>query len=56
MTKEETQATISALLEERRGYVLRGDEQRLAQVDAQLRALGASAEKPATRASRRKAK
>lgn len=67
MTKEERKATISALLEEKRGYDLRavaaqeaGDEDavalaksRSAGVAAQLRALGAAAEKPASRAQRR---
>jgi hypothetical protein len=67
MTKEDRKATISALLEEKRGYQLRalaaeeaGDEDavalakmRSAGVDAQLRTLGANAEKPASRAQRR---
>jgi len=67
VTKEERKATISALLEEKRGYPAlldlaqeAGDEDaaalaksRSAGVDAQLRALGAVAEKPASRAQRR---
>lgn len=56
MTKEQDKATISALLEERRGYVNRGDDDRVAQVDAQLKALGAAAEKPSQRAQKRPAK
>lgn len=52
-TNEEKKAMIAALLEERRGYVNRGDDDRVAQVDAQLRRLGGSAEKPSQRAQRR---
>ena len=55
MTKEDEKATIAALLEERRGYVLRGETDRVVQVDAQLRHLGHDAEKPASRATRRPA-
>jgi hypothetical protein len=50
VTKEEKKATIAALLEERRGYVLRDEKDRVAQVDAQLRVLGHEAKKPAARA------
>lgn len=53
MTKEDREATISALIEERRGYVLRGEEERVALVDAELRRLGHEAKKPSARASRR---
>lgn len=53
MTKEDEKATISALLKERRGYVQRGDEERVKQVDAELRRLGASAEPKAKRATKR---
>jgi hypothetical protein len=53
VTKEEKQATIGALLEERRGYELRGEDDRVAQVDAQLKALGHEARKPAARAETR---
>lgn len=53
MTKEDTQATIAALLEERRGYVVRSEDERVAQVDAQLRALGHGAKRPSERASSR---
>jgi len=54
-TVEEKKATIRALIEERRGYVMRGLDDRVAAVDAQLRRLGASAEKPVQRASQRPA-
>lgn len=53
MTKEEIQATIRALLEERRGYERRGDAERVSAVDAELRRLGAQAEPKAKRASKR---
>jgi hypothetical protein len=53
MTKEDTQATIAALIEERRGYVAREEAERVAQVDAQLKALGHEAQKPSQRASNR---
>lgn len=53
MTKEETDAQIKALLEERRGYVNRGEDDRVAQVDKELKRLGAAAEKPSTRAQKR---
>lgn len=53
MTKEEKEASIKALLEERRGYVLRGLDDRVAAVDEQLKALGHQAKKPSERAQRR---
>lgn len=53
MTKEDDKATIDALLEERRGYVNRGETERVAMVDAELKKLGASAEKPVTRSQKR---
>ena len=69
VTKEEQQATIAGLLEERKGYVVRvldaeehadaerakAMNDRVAQVDAELKRLGASAEKPSKRASSRPA-
>lgn len=55
MTNEENKATISALLEERKGYERRGESKRVAEVDAQLKALGAGAEKPSKRAQKRPA-
>lgn len=53
MTKEDKQATIAALLEERRGYVNRGEDSRVAAVDEQLRALGHHAEKLSARSEKR---
>jgi hypothetical protein len=67
VTKEETKATMAALLEERRGYANRvllaeegGDEEqvkeakaRLAGVDAELRRLGGKAQKRVQTASTR---
>ena len=69
MTKQEQAATISALLEERRGYQIRllgaqeaGDAAsasamagRVAGVDAELKRLGSSAEKASKRAEKRPA-
>lgn len=56
MTEEERKRTIGALIEERRGYEMRGLTSRVAQVDEQLRSLGADAKPPVARAARRKAK
>lgn len=67
MTKERKQSTISALLHERLGYerrvakareiddekALADAEARVAAVDAELKKLGAAAEKPARRAETR---
>lgn len=53
MTKEEKQATIKALLEERRGYLSRDLEERVKEVDAQLRALGHGAQMRSKQAERR---
>jgi hypothetical protein len=55
VTKEEREATIRALLAERRGYELRGESERVAEVDAELRRLGHEAAKPQARAERRPA-
>jgi hypothetical protein len=44
------QAEIAALLEERRGYVMRGLPDRVQAVDAQLALLGHAAPEAATRA------
>ena len=55
MTDEQRKAKIAALLEERRGYVSRGLLNRAAQVDEQLRLLGAEGAPPVKRAERRKA-
>lgn len=68
-TSEEKKATIQALLEERRGYEQRvqaaeaaddseaaeGAKTRVKGVDAELKRLGASAEKPSERATTRPA-
>ena len=53
MTKEEQKATIAALLEERRGYVNRGEDARVAEVDKQLKALGHGAQKRSSQAEKR---
>ena len=53
MTNEEKKATIAALVEERRGYVARGEDSRVAEVDEQLRRLGAGARTGAQRGTRR---
>lgn len=53
MTKNEQGQTIAALLEERRGYVVRGLDDRVALVDAKLREIGHQAAKPSSRAERR---
>lgn len=55
MTDQERKAKISALLEERRGYEQRGLDDRVAAVDASLRALGAGGRAPAKRAEKRPA-
>jgi hypothetical protein len=54
LTKEQRENYIRALLEERRGYVLHGLDDRVAEVDAELARVGASAEPPAKRAATRK--
>lgn len=53
MTKEEKEASIKALLEERRGYLTRGEDERVAAVDAELKRLGAGAETASKKATRR---
>lgn len=53
MSKEQDQAKIAALLEEKRGYVVRGLDDRVAAVDAELGRLGAKGAPPAKRASKR---
>lgn len=67
MTKEQEKSTIAALVEERRGYEVRavgaeeaGDDEalaaakdRVAQVDAELKKLGAAATKASTRSEKR---
>lgn len=53
MTDEQREAKIRALLQERRGYVVRGLDDRVAQVDEQLRLLGAQGAAPAKRSEKR---
>ena len=52
-TKEQRENYIRALLEERRGYVLHGLVDRVAEVDAELARVGAAAVPPAKRSSKR---
>jgi hypothetical protein len=51
MTSEQKKALIAALLEEKRGYVMYGRDDRAAEVDKQLRALGHGGKPPAKRAT-----
>ena len=55
MTDEQRAAQIRALIEERRGYVERGQDDRVAQVDAELARLGAAGSAPAKRSEKRPA-
>lgn len=55
MTDEERAGKIRALLEERAGYVQRGQSERAAQVDAELARIGHQAAKPVERAEKRPA-
>ena len=55
MSKEDDQTTIAALLQERRGYVNRGLDDRVAAIDAELKKLGHQAETKQKRASTRPA-
>lgn len=52
MTSEQKKAHIAALLVERDGYLKYGREDRAAEVDAQLKALGHKGAAPAKRATR----
>jgi hypothetical protein len=52
-TKEQEQRYIAALVEERRGYVLRGLDAKVDAVDAELRRVGAKGAKPAARSEKR---
>jgi len=52
-TKEEKRELIAALLEERRGYVVRGLDGRVAEVDETLRRFGAAGSPPAKRSVKR---
>lgn len=55
MNDEQRKEWVAALLEERRGYVTHGLDERVAEVDAVLARLGAEGVAPAKRATRRKA-
>ena len=52
-TKEMQDATIRALLEERRGYETHGNKHGVADVDAELARMGAEAQPKAKRAAKR---
>ena len=54
-TKEQTKAYIEALLRERAGLLINGDEEGVAAVDAELRRVGHKASAPAKRAEKRPA-
>lgn len=53
MTSEQRANYIAALLEEKRGYEIKGDAARVADVDAELRAIGHEGATPAARAEKR---
>lgn len=55
LTDEQRAAQIAALIEERRGYEIHGQKDRVAEVDAVLSHLGHQAQAPAKRAQTRKA-
>jgi len=55
MTEEERKAYIAGLLEERRGYEVKGDTDAIAQVDAELKRVGHKAKAPAKRSEKRPA-
>ena len=54
-TEEQIKQYIRGLLDERRGYVARGDDARVAGVDAELKRVGYEAKAPAKRAEKRPA-
>lgn len=56
LTEQDREGYIRALLEERRSYVAQGWEARVAEVDAELKRVGASAEPERKAAAKRKAK
>jgi len=56
VTEEQRERTIKALLRERLGYLRAGNTSGVAQVDEQLRLLGAAAKPPPDRAARRGAR
>lgn len=53
MTDKQREQKIRALLEERRGYEVNGNKERVEQVDEELRKLGAAGATPVRRATRR---
>lgn len=53
MNEAEKAEKIAALLDEKRGYEMRGLTDRVAAVDAELRAIGAEGAPPAKRAAKR---
>lgn len=53
MTDQQREGTIRALVEERRGYVARGEQSRVDLVDKALRELGAEGAPPVVRAAKR---
>lgn len=53
MNENDKAAMIEALLAEKRGYEMRGLDDRAADVDAALRSLGAEGAPPAKRAAKR---
>ena len=55
MTDEEKARHIAGLIRERKGYELRGMNDRVQAVDDQLRTLGEKASTPAARAAKRPA-
>ena len=55
MTDEEKAARIAALIREREGYERRSMDDRVAAINADLRALGENASTPAARAAKRPA-
>lgn len=56
MSDETKAETIAALIAERRGYVMRGQDDRVKAVDEQLKRYGYEAKPPAARAVKRTAR
>ena len=56
MSKEQRADQIRALITERAGYEVRGLDDRVAAVDAELKRLGHAAKKPQARAEKRSSK
>jgi hypothetical protein len=55
VTNEQRKTYITGLIEERRGYANRGLDDKVAEVDAELRRMGHEASVPQERAERRPA-